>query len=114
MNHRPLAVTGIAWLFIVVGILDIAAQGTRIDLRHPFAHDVGWVVALGLVAIVAGVFLLRGQNWARWLAIAWMAFHVGISLFDAASKAVVHSIVLVLIAYGLLSQPSAKYFRKSA
>ena len=35
------------------------------------------------LAIVCGVFLLRGHNWARWLALAWIAFHVVLSAFHA-------------------------------
>jgi len=27
-----------------------------------------------LSGIVAGVWMLRGENWARWLAIAWIVF----------------------------------------
>ena len=26
--------------------------------------------------IVAGVFMLYGHNWARWLLVVWLAFHV--------------------------------------
>ena len=54
---------------------------------------------LGLAAIVAGVFLLRGRNWARWLAAAWMAAHVAISAFHSRQELIAHSILLVLIVY---------------
>ena len=29
-----------------------------------------------LLAVLAGVFLLKGRNWARWLLLLWIAFHV--------------------------------------
>ena len=39
------------------------------------------ITVIGVAAVVAGVFMLRGRNWARWLALAWMASHVAISVF---------------------------------
>jgi len=39
-----------------------------------------WVCLLSLAAVIAGAGLLRGYNWARWLALAWIAFHVAIQL----------------------------------
>ena len=43
------------------------------ELRQP---EGVWVGLTELLAILSGVFMLRGQNWARWLALAWIAFHV--------------------------------------
>ena len=34
-----------------------------------------------LLAMVSGAFMLRGHNWARWLALAWIIFHVILSIF---------------------------------
>jgi len=33
---------------------------------HPFQNDILWVSLVRLLAIVGGVFMLRGHNWARW------------------------------------------------
>ena len=43
--------------------------------------------------------MFRGQNWARWLALLWMAFHVAIS-FPVVRQVVTHSIIFALIACG--------------
>jgi hypothetical protein len=34
-----------------------------------------------LLALIAGIFRLRRHDWARWLALAWMAFHVKLTAF---------------------------------
>ena len=37
--------------------------------------------------------MLRRQNWARWLALAWMAFHVILSAFPPFKGLVVHVLI---------------------
>jgi len=52
-----------------------------------------WIVPISLVrllAIIGGAFLLMGRNWARWLILAWMAFHVVVSAFHSISECVAH------------------------
>jgi len=61
-------------------------------------------------AVIAGLYLLRGSDWARWLALAWMAFHVAIS-YDDTQKLIIHACIFVLIAW-LLFRPGVRhYFR---
>ena len=79
--------------------------------RH--APDWIWVEVTELLAIVCGVFLLLAHNWARWLAIAWMAFHVVIS-FGELPKLAVHSLFLVLIAWCLFRASSNRFFQQNA
>jgi len=49
--------------------------------------------------------MFRGRNWARWLALVWMAFHVAIS-FPVVRQVVTHSIIFALIAW-VLFRPDA-------
>ncbi len=55
--------------------------------------------------------MLRRQNWARWLALAWMAFHVIVSFFDRFRGLAVHCILFAVIAWFLLRPQAARYFR---
>jgi hypothetical protein len=75
--------------------------------RHAFQYDDALIELTELIAIVCGVFMLQGRNWGRWLALVWIAFHVAFSLFDSLPKAVVHGLLLVLIAY-FLFRPNAR------
>src|SRR5215472_7021520 len=58
-----------------------------------------------------GVFLLRGQNWARWVAVAWVALHVIVSVLNTFHGIVVHSLLFILIAWLLFRPEAARYFR---
>jgi hypothetical protein len=76
MNQRPLSVTIVAALLILAGMIGFAYHLTEFVSRSRLQSDDLWVLAVRLLAIAYGVFLLRGRNWARWLAIAWIAYHV--------------------------------------
>ena len=79
--------------------------------QHPFSGELIWIVLVRLLAIVAGAFLLRGHNWARWLLIAWMAYHVALSAFHSPLELVVHVVFLVAIAWLLFRPDASAYFR---
>ena len=106
---RPYEVTVAGWLFIVIGTLNTAWHLWK------GAFDLWMVPILFLTAsaIVAGVFLLRGARWARWLAVAWVAFHVGVSALHSLSAALPHVALLLVIGYVLLGPPTSEYFQKA-
>lgn len=104
-NRRPVSVLVIGCIYMAVGCIGLAFHFH--SLRQP---DAIWVMVVESLAIVAGAFLLLGQNWARWLAIAWMGFHVVISYGDA-GKLIAHSCFLVLIAWLLFRRDARRYFR---
>src|SRR4029077_18839332 len=86
-NKRPLSITILAGLYLAVGTLGFAYHLRELMTLQ---HDSVWVELTELVALVCGVFMLRGHNWARWLALAWMAFHVLLSAFGAVREFVIH------------------------
>ena len=79
--------------------------------QHPFQYDIVWITLVRLLAVVAGVYMLLGRNWARWLGLAWIAFHVIISAFHSAQELVIHGLLLALFAYFLLRPSASAYFR---
>jgi hypothetical protein len=108
--HRPLSVTLVGCLFVAAGGVGIAYHA--FDLIGPrFQAEAVWVLVLRLLAIVAGLFLLRGANWARVLAIAWMVYHVVLSALHPVSELVTHLVFLVLILAVLLHPSAAVFFR---
>jgi len=76
--------------------------------------DVMWVFGTQVLAIVAGVFLLRGHNWARWLLVAWLGFHVGLSAMHPGHELLVHGVIMGLLVYFLFRAPAEKFFRGGA
>ncbi|HTU36030.1 MAG TPA: hypothetical protein VMF66_19680 [Candidatus Acidoferrum sp.] len=110
MTKRPWAVTIVAWLFVVVGLADIVFS-LPVVRHEPFRSDSLWPIGLGIIAIVCGLLLLCGNNWARWLAVAWLAFHVVVGGLDSVQKLVVHGLLLAVIAYFLFRHEAEAYFR---
>ena len=105
---RPYEVTVAGWLFIVIGILNTAWHLWKGTLDR-------WMIAilfLTVSAIAAGVFLLRGARWARWLALAWIAFHVVVSALNSLWDALPHAALLLVVGYVLLGPPTAAYYRQ--
>lgn len=109
-TKRPIPVTIIASVYLLVGTVGFVAHLSPILKSHAFHSDDALVEITEIIAVLCGVFLLRGRNWARWLTVAWMAFHVAMS-FDSLQKLVVHVLFLVVIAYFLFRPGAKTYFQ---
>lgn len=100
----------VACLYLLVGI------GAGVEqFPHLLAGQreaIGMEIAEAL-AILTGVCLLLRQGWARWLAVAWMAFHVAI-MFSDPGKMVVHVVLCGLIAWALFRPESRGWFQRGA
>jgi len=114
MNKRPLAVTIVSWIFLATGVISAVYHFVTIHLDQAFRGENALILSVRLLAIVCGVFLLMGRNWARWLALAWMAFHVALSFFHSLQEALVHSVLFLLIAYALFRPEARAYFRPAS
>ncbi len=106
---RPFQVTFLGWLFIVVGIVTTIYH----LLKGSFDRWVIPIVLIGVVAVVAGTFLLRGARWSRWLLLVWLAFHVVAIALESLLGAMEHLALLVVIGYFLLGPPTSEYFRRA-
>jgi hypothetical protein len=107
---RPRPVSVVAWLLIVAGIVGIGAQAIPVSGRGAFRPEAGHVVLVCLVAIACGVFLLRGQKWARWLAVAWFAIHVVVGALHSWQSAVIHGVLLSICTYALFCRQAKAWF----
>ena len=113
MNQRPLAVTIIGCVYVVMGAIGFAYHFTEFNAQHPFQSYIVWVELLRLVAIVCGAYLLRGHNWARWLALAWIGYHVILSAFHSLSQLAIHVVFCAILAYFLFRPTATRYFREA-
>jgi hypothetical protein len=64
MSERPTPVTGVAWLMIAAGVVGIVYHFP--DLQTQPQWEVALILAMRLLAIINGIFLLKGGHWARW------------------------------------------------
>lgn len=109
-NPRPLPVTIIGWVYIAAGLIGFLYHFR--EMLPPVERDTAWVELIRLTAILCGVYVLRGSNWARWLAVLWMAYHVVLSLYHTAGQVAMHGIFCIVIAYFLFYAPPAmRFFR---
>jgi len=104
---RPFPVTILGFLFILAGLVGLVYHLSESPLDH-------WVIPISIVriiAVVGGVFLLRGHNWARWLVLAWLTFHVVVSAFNSLSESTAHVVLVMVVGYFLLRSPASRYFQ---
>ncbi len=111
MNRRPLSVTVIGCLFVAAGAIGFAYHLTEFKTQGQFEYDLIWVCFVRLLAILFGLFVLRGSNWARWLLLVWILFHVILSAFHSLSELAIHSLLLAVVTYFLFRQQASAYFR---
>jgi len=111
MNKRPFTVTIIGWLLVAVGVGASAFHLNELK-QDAFRGANAWIFVVELVVIVCGVFVLRGDNWARWLAVVWIGAHVVISFLNSWGQVAVHAFILFLFACFLFRPESNAYFRK--
>jgi len=106
-NRIPVSVVLIACLYLVVGIGGFVVHFS--DRRTP-----DWILVevTEFLAIICGVFLLRANNWARWLACAWMAFHVVLS-FGELRQLAIHGLFFVLIVWCLFRADASRFFQNT-
>jgi hypothetical protein len=105
-NKRPVSILILACVYLAVGSIGFAYHFS--ELRQP---EGVWIGLTEFLAILSGAFMLRGQNWARWLALAWIAFHVILSAFREFHELAMHTLLLAVIVWFLFRPESGRYFR---
>jgi hypothetical protein len=111
MTQCPLPVTIVSWLFVATGVVGLAYHATELDLERPLQGDALWVCFVRLLAIVGGAFMLRGHNWARWLLVAWMAYHIVLSALHSLEQLLVHCVLFAVIGWFLFGPRASAFFR---
>ena len=118
MPKRPISVTIISWLFIAMGVISQLDTLSHLNMYRSSAAPVrDWITGFllmeltRLLAIVAGVLMLKRNNFGRWLCITWMAFHVILSFGHTKFEVAMHAVFLFLLSYFLFRRPANEYFR---
>ena len=111
MKGRPIAVIIVSILLILTGCFGIANHIK--DFSEPNANlsALIWVLFVRILAIVCGLLLLFRINWARWLAIAWLVYHILIGALNSTSEMIAHIVILILVSVLLFLPASSKYFQ---
>jgi len=105
-TKRPVSVWILCCLYIAVGTIGFAYYFPELSTHQ---DDSLWIEFTELLAVVSGSFMFRRQNWARWLALVWMAFHVAIS-FPVYRQMAIHLAIFAGIAWVLFRPDAQRYF----
>jgi hypothetical protein len=106
---RPLLITLLGWMLIALGALEFAIRAAQ--FRRPLHADDFGVPLFELVILVCGIYLLRGANWARWLAVAWIGFHVVVGSLNSVMRGVVHGLIFLAFTWLMFRPEMNAWFR---
>ena len=111
MSPRPRSLTIIGWLFVAVGATGLVYG--LLDLDNATASrqellDLGYATVSRLVAILGGALLLRGAPWARWILVAWLAFHVVLGAFHSFVQFAVHAVLMAIVCFFMFRSGSRR------
>ena len=110
-KRRPVSVLIIGLLFIAIGLYDVWLGVNPLTSKQArLASDDLLVSSIGTIAVVGGIGVLSGHNWARWLLAAWMAFHVALSIRQPYAL-LGHIVIFGLILAGLFYPAASTYFQ---
>jgi hypothetical protein len=109
IRSRPWPVIIVCLLFAVAGGVGFIYHFGELFEPGNGLYEVILVEVLRLLAIVCAILLWMGINWARWLAIAWIAYHVFIGAKHSTSELVTHIVLLIGVAV-LLYLPRSRVF----
>ncbi|WP_348262072.1 hypothetical protein P8935_19990 [Telmatobacter sp. DSM 110680] len=110
MKKLPIAVMIVAAIYLLVGVAGFIFHFHELTAGH---RDAIAIELTEMTAVVSGVGLLLRQNWARWLALVWVVFHVFISIFHPLPELLIHAALCGVIAWLLFRPATALWFKES-
>jgi hypothetical protein len=123
MEKRPLSLTIIAWLLIVLtvlGLIGVAMMGRNpaqvqaLEKAHvSLLFEQVWGVVGGIVNLICAYGILKGLPWSRVLYVAWGVIGLVVGFYTAPIKAaiVVALVILVVIAAFLWTNSANDWFQ---
>ena len=123
MRARPQIVTIIAWALILKGALFCVFRLSLIG--NPFLHEalakarlpvaLQYLETFGSYAFVlaAGIYLLRGENWARWAFVYWSGASFLFSILNEGFRLAPFVLLLIngIVIFLLVRSPAAEFFQ---
>jgi hypothetical protein len=125
MKTRPISITIISWILIVLASISIIS--TSLMINHPVTRDLMAkspiplpaqfaLMYVGLlISIVCGIGMLKGGNWARLLYVIWsvVSFAIGFTTSPMKAAIIPGAVVFLIIAF-FLFRPKANEFFSAA
>jgi hypothetical protein len=112
VNRPPASVILIGVLFMATGLLGLVYHSSEFVQAVHVEPEFVWVAVVRLLAVIGGLFLLRGHNWARWLLVVWTGYHVVLSAFHSRFELIVHAFVFAATVAVLFRASASTFFRR--
>lgn len=121
-KQRPTSLTVIGWIFIVLGGLSAVAtiftynspEVQAIMEESPLSVPTQYAMMIAglVVSIAAGIGILKGQNWARYLYVGWSLIGFAVTIATSPlTVSMIPGLILFLIFVIFLFRPKAnEYF----
>ena len=74
--------------------------------------EVSLVLFVRMLAIIGGIFTLRGANWARLLLVAWIMYHVILSFYHSTAELIMHFVLSIVVVISLFHPKANASFKK--
>lgn len=122
MTKRPVSLTVIAWILIVLGLFGLYGAATlgsnpmaaKMLAQSPVPLVVNqlWSALGAVVGFIVAYGIFRGQPWSRVLYVVWSIIQILVGLYISPMKAllVVSVIVLVVFCIFLFSEKANDWF----
>jgi multisubunit Na+/H+ antiporter MnhC subunit len=122
MEKRPLSLTIIAWVLIVISVLALIGAFTMgsnpammkmIDQMHlSLMVEQAWTVLGVIINLIVAYGILKGQPWSRVLYVLWGIIGLVVGFFISPMKAalVLSLVILVVISIFLFSEKANEWF----
>lgn len=116
LDKRPRSITIISWICIAFGsisfLVSLLPYVDPLTVQRIAYLKSHWIVHVARLAlVVSGVFMIHGFNWARWLLVVWIVFHVIISLLHSATQVLVHGLLFAVALFFIFRPRASAYFR---
>ena len=122
MTKRPISLTIIAWLLIVLSVLALIGTFTMrsnpqmvkmIEETHTsMLFQQVWTVIGVIVNLIVAYGIFKGQPWSRVLYVVWGVIGLVVGFFTTPQKAflVLSLVILVVVAVFLFSEKANEWF----
>jgi hypothetical protein len=111
MKNRPIPVILVSFLFILTGCIGFIYHVKEFFEPNNKLYELIWVLVIRILAVVCGLLLFLRINWARWLAVAWLLYHILLSALHSTSEMILHIILLIIVVVLLYLPVSNAYFK---
>jgi hypothetical protein len=111
MKNRPIPVIIVSVLFILTGCIGFIYHVKEFFEPIDKLYELIWVLVLRILAVVCGLLLFLGINWARWLAVAWLLYHIVLSIRHSTIEVITHIILFIIVIILLYLPVSTAYFK---